>query len=118
MDSILEDSVDKDSFDDNLVDTISEMFTDEHDLDYSSPPIWDDYDENFLILNLISFLPPSVAQFSMWIFLRLMLCLRPTTRTRIARIFEASRARCFFLRSQELQILSFILGIQYPNLID
>ncbi|GJW39083.1 reverse transcriptase domain-containing protein [Tanacetum coccineum] len=33
-------------------------------------------------------------------------------------IFEASRARGFVLRSLELQILSFILGIQYPNLID
>ncbi|GJX28682.1 hypothetical protein Tco_0236761, partial [Tanacetum coccineum] len=32
--------------------------------------------------------------------------------------FEASRARGFVLRSQELHILSFILGIQYPNLID
>ncbi|GKA18908.1 hypothetical protein Tco_0698823 [Tanacetum coccineum] len=31
---------------------------------------------------------------------------------------EASRAHSFVLRSQELQILSFILGIQYPNLID
>ncbi|GJU22240.1 reverse transcriptase domain-containing protein [Tanacetum coccineum] len=39
MDSILEDSVDKNSLDDNLVDTISEMFTDEHALDYSSPPL-------------------------------------------------------------------------------
>ncbi|GKC12286.1 hypothetical protein Tco_1009068 [Tanacetum coccineum] len=36
----------------------------------------------------------------------------------IARIFEASRARGFVLRSQELQILSFIWEIQYPNLID
>ncbi|GJV42179.1 hypothetical protein Tco_1420619 [Tanacetum coccineum] len=36
----------------------------------------------------------------------------------IAWIFEASRARGFVLRSQELHILSFILGIQYPNLID
>ncbi|GJY29049.1 hypothetical protein Tco_0404816 [Tanacetum coccineum] len=36
----------------------------------------------------------------------------------IARIFEASRARGFVLRSQELHILSFILGIRYPNLID
>ncbi|GJX56621.1 hypothetical protein Tco_0286518 [Tanacetum coccineum] len=25
---------------------ISEMFTDEHALDYSSPPLWDDYDDN------------------------------------------------------------------------
>ncbi|GKB95428.1 reverse transcriptase domain-containing protein [Tanacetum coccineum] len=33
-------------------------------------------------------------------------------------IFEASRARGFILRSQELQILSFIWEIQYPNLID
>ncbi|GKD34881.1 hypothetical protein Tco_1250390, partial [Tanacetum coccineum] len=43
MNSILEDSVDP--FDDNLVDTISEMFTDEHALDYSSPSLWDDYDD-------------------------------------------------------------------------
>ncbi|GJR84762.1 hypothetical protein Tco_0155547 [Tanacetum coccineum] len=39
-------------------------------------------------------------------------------RPMIARIFEASRARGFVLRSQELQILSFIWEIQYPNLID
>ncbi|GJZ69506.1 hypothetical protein Tco_0633056 [Tanacetum coccineum] len=32
--------------------------------------------------------------------------------------FEASHARDFVLRSLELQILSFIMGIQYPNLID
>ncbi|GKB88683.1 hypothetical protein Tco_0960955 [Tanacetum coccineum] len=32
--------------------------------------------------------------------------------------YEDSRARGFVLRSLELQILSFILGIQYPNLID
>ncbi|GJW76454.1 hypothetical protein Tco_0138136 [Tanacetum coccineum] len=32
--------------------------------------------------------------------------------------FEASRARGFVLRSLELQILNFIIGIQYPNLID
>ncbi|GJV01961.1 hypothetical protein Tco_1335530 [Tanacetum coccineum] len=47
MDSILEDSVDENSLDDNLDDTISEMFTDEHALDYSSPPLWDDYDDLF-----------------------------------------------------------------------
>ncbi|GKB53987.1 reverse transcriptase domain-containing protein, partial [Tanacetum coccineum] len=45
MESILEDSVDENSLDDNLVDTISEMFTDEHALDYSSPPLWDEYDD-------------------------------------------------------------------------
>ncbi|GKD25450.1 hypothetical protein Tco_1231664 [Tanacetum coccineum] len=42
MDSILEDSVDENSLDDN----ISEMFTDEHALDYSSSPLWDDYYDN------------------------------------------------------------------------
>ncbi|GKB42981.1 reverse transcriptase domain-containing protein [Tanacetum coccineum] len=42
LDSILEDSVDENS----LNDTISEMFIDEHALDYSSPPLWDDYDDN------------------------------------------------------------------------
>ncbi|GJX98907.1 reverse transcriptase domain-containing protein [Tanacetum coccineum] len=46
MDSILKDSVDENSLDDNLDDTSSEMFTDEHALDYSSPPLWDDYDDN------------------------------------------------------------------------
>ncbi|GJR57157.1 hypothetical protein Tco_1499319 [Tanacetum coccineum] len=46
MDSILEDLVDENSLDDNLDDTISEMFTDEHALDYSSLPLWDDYDDN------------------------------------------------------------------------
>ncbi|GKA73129.1 reverse transcriptase domain-containing protein [Tanacetum coccineum] len=32
----------------------------------------------------------------------------------LSQIFEASRARGFVLRSQELQVLSFILGIRYP----
>ncbi|GKD38381.1 hypothetical protein Tco_1258588, partial [Tanacetum coccineum] len=36
----------------------------------------------------------------------------------IAPDFKASRARGFVLRSLELLILSFIMGIQYPNLID
>ncbi|GJR42469.1 hypothetical protein Tco_1310572 [Tanacetum coccineum] len=53
MDYILEDSVDKNSPDDNLVDTISEMFTDKHALDYSSPPIWDDYDDELFNLETI-----------------------------------------------------------------
>ncbi|GJV24399.1 reverse transcriptase domain-containing protein [Tanacetum coccineum] len=48
MDSILEDSVNENSLDENLVDTISEMFTNEHALDYSSPPLWDDYDDNLV----------------------------------------------------------------------
>ncbi|GJY42901.1 hypothetical protein Tco_0431114 [Tanacetum coccineum] len=54
MDSILEDSVDKNSFDDNLIDTISEMFTDEHALDYSSPPLWDDYDDELFDLETVN----------------------------------------------------------------
>ncbi|GJY56229.1 hypothetical protein Tco_0455344 [Tanacetum coccineum] len=52
MNFILEDSVD--SFDDNLVDTISEMFIDEHDLDYSSPPLWDDYDDELFDLETVN----------------------------------------------------------------
>ncbi|GJW67081.1 hypothetical protein Tco_0121505 [Tanacetum coccineum] len=54
MDSILEDSVNKNSPDDNLVDTISEMFTDEHALDYSSPPLWDDYDGELFDLETVN----------------------------------------------------------------
>ncbi|GJZ27547.1 hypothetical protein Tco_0571800 [Tanacetum coccineum] len=124
MYSILKDSVDENSLDDNLVDTISEMFTDEHALDYSSSPLWDDYDDDLFdhetvnddiyddpfdfkeekikdskilipLNQMISFLFLSVTRFSMRIFPRLMLCLRPTTRTRMSRIFEASRARGF-----------------------
>ncbi|GJT01935.1 reverse transcriptase domain-containing protein [Tanacetum coccineum] len=42
----------------------------------------------------------------------------PRAIIRLSWIFEASRARGFVLRSLELQILSFIWEIQYPNLID
>ncbi|GKC13668.1 hypothetical protein Tco_1010450, partial [Tanacetum coccineum] len=41
---------------------------------------------------------------------------RVKLKTRIALDFEASRARGFVLRSLELHILSFIMGIQYPIL--
>ncbi|GJS51340.1 reverse transcriptase domain-containing protein [Tanacetum coccineum] len=54
MDSILEDSVDKNSRDNNLDDTISKMFTDEHALDYSSPPLWDDYDDELFDLESVN----------------------------------------------------------------
>ncbi|GKE94971.1 reverse transcriptase domain-containing protein [Tanacetum coccineum] len=54
MDYILEDSVDGNFPDDNLVNTISEMFTDEHALDYSSPPLWDDYDDNLFDLETVN----------------------------------------------------------------
>nr|GEV63273.1 reverse transcriptase domain-containing protein [Tanacetum cinerariifolium] len=53
MDSILEDSVDKDNLsnpNNNLVDTIPEMFTDEHAHDYSSQPLYDDYDDDLFEL--------------------------------------------------------------------
>nr|GEZ99279.1 hypothetical protein [Tanacetum cinerariifolium] len=49
IDSILEDSVDEDNLvnlNDDLVDTIPEMFTNEHALDYSSHPLYDEYDDD------------------------------------------------------------------------
>nr|GEX97810.1 reverse transcriptase domain-containing protein [Tanacetum cinerariifolium] len=49
MDYILEDSVDENNLanlNDNIVDTIPELFTDEHALDYSSPPLYDEYDDD------------------------------------------------------------------------
>ncbi|GKD91345.1 hypothetical protein Tco_1366852 [Tanacetum coccineum] len=57
MDSILEDSVDEGNLanpNNDLDDTISEMFTDEHALDYSSPPLWDDYDDELLDLETVN----------------------------------------------------------------
>nr|GEU59451.1 hypothetical protein [Tanacetum cinerariifolium] len=46
MDSILDDSVDEDNLNDNLVDTMPEMFTDKHALDYSSPPLYNEYNDD------------------------------------------------------------------------
>nr|GEZ20561.1 hypothetical protein [Tanacetum cinerariifolium] len=49
MDSILGDSVVEDNLadlNDNLADTMPEMFIDEHALDYSSPPLYDEYDND------------------------------------------------------------------------
>nr|GEU80707.1 hypothetical protein [Tanacetum cinerariifolium] len=49
MDSILKDSINEDNIakpNDNLFDTIPEMFTDEHALDYSSPLLYDDFDDD------------------------------------------------------------------------
>nr|GEU78131.1 hypothetical protein [Tanacetum cinerariifolium] len=49
MDSILEDSVDEDNLadlNDNLADTMPEMFIDEHAFDYSSHPLYDEYDND------------------------------------------------------------------------
>nr|GEW68714.1 reverse transcriptase domain-containing protein [Tanacetum cinerariifolium] len=53
MDSILEDLFDQCNLADlidNLFDTIPELFTDEHALDYSSPPIYDEYDDDLFKL--------------------------------------------------------------------
>ncbi|GJW62590.1 ribonuclease H-like domain-containing protein, partial [Tanacetum coccineum] len=50
----LEDSVDKNSLDDNFVYTLSEMFTDKHALDYSSPPLWDEYDDELFNLETVN----------------------------------------------------------------
>nr|GEZ38974.1 hypothetical protein [Tanacetum cinerariifolium] len=50
-DSSLKDSIDQTdlaNLDDYFVDPIPEMFTDEHTPDYSSPPIFDVYDDDFL----------------------------------------------------------------------
>nr|GEX73474.1 hypothetical protein [Tanacetum cinerariifolium] len=51
IDSSLKDSINQSNLAnpiDNYVDSIPEMFTDEHSLDYSSPPIFDEYDDDFL----------------------------------------------------------------------
>ncbi|GJR88768.1 reverse transcriptase domain-containing protein [Tanacetum coccineum] len=53
MNSILKDSVDGGNLADpnkDLVDTIPKMFTDEHTLDYSSPPLYDDVDDDLVEL--------------------------------------------------------------------
>ncbi|GJZ76043.1 hypothetical protein Tco_0640508 [Tanacetum coccineum] len=53
MEYILEDSVDEGNLanaNNNLVDTIPEVFTDEHSLDYSSPPLYDDVDDDLVEL--------------------------------------------------------------------
>ncbi|GJW52046.1 reverse transcriptase domain-containing protein [Tanacetum coccineum] len=50
--------------------------------------------------------------FSFFVF-RVLCCM-----SRITPDYEASRARGFVHRSLELHILSFIMGIEYPNLID
>nr|GEW69566.1 reverse transcriptase domain-containing protein [Tanacetum cinerariifolium] len=51
VDSSLKDSIDQSNLAnlaDNVVDSVLEMFTDEHALDYSSPLIFDEYDDDFL----------------------------------------------------------------------
>nr|GEW64855.1 hypothetical protein [Tanacetum cinerariifolium] len=51
IDSNLKDSIDQSNLAnlvDNFVDSMPEMFTDEHALDYSSPSIFDEYNDDFL----------------------------------------------------------------------
>nr|GEX02688.1 hypothetical protein [Tanacetum cinerariifolium] len=51
IDSSFKDSIDQSNLPnlaDNFVDSMPEMFTDEHVLDYSSPLIFDEYDDDFL----------------------------------------------------------------------
>nr|GEU43498.1 reverse transcriptase domain-containing protein [Tanacetum cinerariifolium] len=49
IDSILKDSIDQSNIadlNDNLANAIPKMFTEEHALDYSSPPLYDEYDDD------------------------------------------------------------------------
>nr|GEU66160.1 retrovirus-related Pol polyprotein from transposon TNT 1-94 [Tanacetum cinerariifolium] len=48
IDSSLKDSIDQGNLADNFVDSMPEMFTDEHARNYSSPLIFDEYDDDFL----------------------------------------------------------------------
>nr|GEX35221.1 hypothetical protein [Tanacetum cinerariifolium] len=48
IDSSLKDSIDQSNIADDFVDSMPEMFTDEHALDYSFPLIFDEYDDDFL----------------------------------------------------------------------
>nr|GEV31539.1 reverse transcriptase domain-containing protein [Tanacetum cinerariifolium] len=54
MDSILKDSIDENNLadlNDNLIDTMPKMFTDEHALDYLSPSMYDKYDDDIFELD-------------------------------------------------------------------
>nr|GEV98414.1 reverse transcriptase domain-containing protein [Tanacetum cinerariifolium] len=46
-DSSLKDSIDQSNLTDNFVNSMHEMFADEHALDYSSPSIFDEYNDDF-----------------------------------------------------------------------
>ncbi|GJY20634.1 reverse transcriptase domain-containing protein [Tanacetum coccineum] len=55
---------------------------------------------------------------TLWAFRTTFKTLIGCTPYKIAPDYEPSRACGFVLHSLELHILSFIMGIQYPNLID
>nr|GEZ30675.1 hypothetical protein [Tanacetum cinerariifolium] len=111
----IKDSIDQSNLanlNDNFVDSMTEMYTDEHALDYSSPLIFDEYDDDFLEVEsdtenvyddpfnskgekikesklLIDeldlpydFSLPSMTRLSLRIFPGLMLSPQPITRTR------------------------------------
>nr|GEU91305.1 hypothetical protein [Tanacetum cinerariifolium] len=48
IDSSLKDSIDQSNLANNSADSMPEMFTDEHAVDYSSPSIFNEYDDDFL----------------------------------------------------------------------
>nr|GEX87431.1 hypothetical protein [Tanacetum cinerariifolium] len=52
IDSSLKDSIDQSNPADNFVDFVPEMFTDEHASDYSSPSIFDEYEDDFLEVDI------------------------------------------------------------------
>ncbi|GKB81081.1 hypothetical protein Tco_0947976 [Tanacetum coccineum] len=166
MDSILEDSVDKNSPDDNLVNTLSEMITHRHHYGMimmmnflilrpfkwfpSFPECGSVFYVDFSEVDALSSTNNEYKVFNSGILIHenhfeVTNCATMEKNVKkityasliledfnpplyelpfhkevpgISWIFEASRARSFILRSLELQILSFILGIRYPNLID
>ncbi|GKF54320.1 hypothetical protein Tco_0161230 [Tanacetum coccineum] len=72
-------------------------------------------------LSRISKPSPRINEFGDWVKLsdpKQALRGRHPMLIRFSRIFEDSHAHGFVLHSQELHILCFILGIQYPNLIN
>ncbi|GJY99465.1 reverse transcriptase domain-containing protein [Tanacetum coccineum] len=131
MDSILEDSIDEGNLADlnnDLIDTIPEMFTDEHTLDYSSPPLYDDVDDDLdfnpplyelpfhkevlgskTLLSFSSenkekvFNPEILTSKGVHNSLLPELSHRGLSLSKIALDFETSRARGFVLRSLKLQ---------------
>nr|GEZ86788.1 hypothetical protein [Tanacetum cinerariifolium] len=174
MDSILEDSINEDNLadpNDNLVDTMPEMFTDVHALDYSSPPLYDEYDADLfevesdteyvyddpfdskgekikefkLLINELD-LPRSSDFLPSPEYERIFSSVAPDKNVKKIAISHASliledfdhplyelpfhkevpriswilktRAHGFVLRSLDLHMLSYIMGIQYPNLIN
>nr|GEU58428.1 reverse transcriptase domain-containing protein [Tanacetum cinerariifolium] len=169
MDSILKDLINEcnlANLNDNLVDTMPKMFTDEHALDYSSPPLYDEYDDLFKVESDTEYvyddlfdskedeikeyklliyeldplrssdflLSPEYDSFLFEDFFRaishasliledfdppLSLYELPFHKEVLRNSWILKTCACgFVLRSPDLHILSFILGIQYPNLID